>query len=251
MMELSFSSLISLEGFYWIFFTAFIAGVVRGFSGFGTAMIFLPVTGQFLDPIYALTVLAVMDFFGPILLVPQAILEARRTDLTRLLSAMVFILPIALWLLSQSEPEVFRYMVSLLAILLLTCLIFGLRYRGKVGTPMLYGIGACSGFTGGFLGMPGPPVILFYLSGPYQASVVRANTLLFLFSFDILFMVAISLMGFVLAEAVFLGLIMAIPIMCGNLIGARLFDPKREGLYRKVAFCIIAISAFQGLPIFD
>ena len=251
MMELSFSSLISTDGFYWIVFTAFIAGIVRGFSGFGTAMIFLPIAGQFLEPISALTVLAVMDFFGPIFLVPKALTQARRADLTRLLSAMVVVLPIALWLLSRSEPEVFRYLVSLLAILLVTNLTFGLRYRGKVSNAMLYAIGACSGFTGGFLGMPGPPVILFYLSGPYRASIVRANTLLFLFSFDILFIVAITLMGFVSAETVFLGLIMAVPIMSGNLIGAQIFDPKREGLYRKAALCIIAVSALQGLPLFD
>ena len=38
-----------------------------------------------------------------------------------------------------------------------------------------------SGLTGGFLGMLGFPVILFYLVGPYCSAVVRANTLLFLF----------------------------------------------------------------------
>ena len=50
------------EGVFWIALAAFVAGIVRGFTGFGTAMIFLPVAGSFLSPITALTVLTVMGF---------------------------------------------------------------------------------------------------------------------------------------------------------------------------------------------
>ena len=35
--------------------------------------------------------------------------------------------------------------------------------------------------------MPGPPVIFFYLSGPYSAAVVRATVLFLLFSFNTCF----------------------------------------------------------------
>ncbi len=251
MIELSFSSLLENNGFYWMFPAAFIAGVVRGFSGFGTAMIFLPIAGQFLDPISALTILAVMDFFGPMFLVPKALREAHNWDLTRLLFSMVLFLPFALLLLSYSDPKLFRYLVSFLALLLLICLIFGIRFRGKVRPPILYAVGACSGFTGGFLGMPGPPVVLFYLSGPYSASTVRANTLLFLLCFDVIFIAVGSIMSFIELEKVVHGLIFAVPIAAGNLVGAHIFDPDKEGFYRKVAFCIIVLSALKGLPLFD
>ena len=46
-------------------------------------------------------------------------------------------------------------------------------------------------------------------------------------------------------------LVMAVPIMVGNILGARVFNPDREGLYRKLAFCIIALAAIQSLPLFD
>ena len=48
MINVSFSSLYATDGFYWILTAAFVAGVVRGFSGFGSAMVFLHVAGQFL-----------------------------------------------------------------------------------------------------------------------------------------------------------------------------------------------------------
>ena len=82
---------------------------------------------------------------------------------------------------------------------------------------------------GHFLAMPGTVVILFHWSGPYQASILWANALLFLFFFDIFLIITISTMGFVVTETVFLGVIMAVPIMAGNFVGARILDPKKEG----------------------
>ena len=81
----------------------------------------------------------------------------------------------------RCRSAVFLYLVSSLAICLILCLLFGIQYKKRVTTPILLSIGGFSGLTGGFLGMPGPPVILFYLAGPYCSAVVRANTLLFLF----------------------------------------------------------------------
>jgi hypothetical protein len=48
--------------------------------------------------------------------------------------------------------------------------------------------------------------------------------------------------------AVVLGLVLAIPMGLGNVIGAVLFNPDQEKLYRKIAFFIITMSALTGLP---
>lgn len=72
--------------------------------------------------------------------------------------------------------------------------------------------------------MPGTAVLLFHWFGPYQASILWANALLFLFFFDIFLILTISTMGFVVTETVLLGVIMA-----GNFVGARILDPKKEG----------------------
>ena len=251
MIEVSFGSSFGNDGFYWICTAAFFAGVVCGFSGFGSDMVFLPVAGQFFSPIIALTVLTVMDAFGPLLAVPRALQDARKPDLLRLVVAMIVVFPVALWLLTRADPAIFRYLVSTMALFLTISLLFKLRYKGYVRPRMLYGIGAVWGLTGGFLGMPGPPLIFFYLSGPYSAAVVRATMVLLLFTFDNVFLFTITVAGQIIAEAVALGLVMAVPIMLGNILGARAFNPDCEGLYRRLPFCIIAFSAIQGLPLFD
>ena len=53
-----------------------------------------------------------------------------------------------------------------------------------------------------------------------------------------------------MAEAVALGALLVPPYILGNLIGARIFDPVRAVLYRRVAYGIIAASAIVALPLF-
>jgi len=50
---------------------------------------------------------------------------------------------------------------------------------------------------------------------------------------------------------VVIGLMMAVPNILGNMIGAAIFDPERESLYRAVAYGVIAVSAISGLPLWD
>ncbi len=129
MIDVSFSSLFATDGFYKILTAAFVAGVVHGFSGFGSAMVFLPVAGQFLLPIFALTALTVMDASGPLSAVPKALRDGCKLDLLRLVVAMILVVPAALWLLTHTDPAVFRYLVSIMALVLLTTVLIGLRYR--------------------------------------------------------------------------------------------------------------------------
>ena len=51
---------------------ALLAGLVRGFSGFGTAMVFLPFAAQVYEPVWVLVVLLTIDILGPIPALPRA-----------------------------------------------------------------------------------------------------------------------------------------------------------------------------------
>ena len=46
-------------------FAALLAGIVRGFSGFGTALVFLPIAGIVLDPVTAVARQVVWRAAGP------------------------------------------------------------------------------------------------------------------------------------------------------------------------------------------
>ena len=52
---------LAFKGLAWVALAALVAGVVRGFSGFGTALIYLPVAAQVMPPVWAILSLAAMD----------------------------------------------------------------------------------------------------------------------------------------------------------------------------------------------
>ncbi len=238
-------------GLWWIAAAALIAGMVRGFSGFGTAMIYLPVAAQFVPPVWAIVTLTIMDVFGPLPNVPRAWRAAHRRDLLRLAIGAAAILPLGLMLLAVIRPETYRFAVSGLSLFLLLCLIFGLRWRGNLRPPLVYGIGGLSGFSGGLAGLPGPPVILTYMASPHPPEVIQANTLLHLFVFEFLILGMIALRGELGWTPVLIGVMMIVPNMAGNVLGARIFHPGREKVYRNVAYAVIAVSAVMGLPVWD
>lgn len=244
----AFWQALSLPGLQWVVLACFVAAVVRGFSGFGTALIYLPIAAQFMPPIWAVITLTVMDAFGPLPILRGAYRVCHRRDLGRLLLATAVVLPLGVLILRHTDPSVYRYAISGLSIAMLLILVSGFRYRGEVTPRAVYGIGGAAGFMGGVAGLPGPIVILFYMASRHGPAVIRANTLLYLWGFDILLLGTLALQGALNAQVLWLGAILIVPTFIGNMIGTAIFNPDRERLYRGAAYCVIAASALSGLP---
>ena len=236
-------------GLYFLAFGALAAGLVRGFSGFGTAMVYLPVAAQVLGPFEALTTLIVKDLVAPMIHVPRALRDGHPADVLRLAAGAVVAVPIGVWVLTLVAPEVFRWGVSLIALFMVVALITGLRYRGKLTKPMIFGTGAAGGFLAGSVGLPGPPVILLYMASSLPPSAIRANNMLYLILADVILLAVLSIKGLLVFSAVALGALMIFPYLLGNWIGGRIFRPEAELMYRRIAYVMIAASALLGLPI--
>lgn len=245
------ASALSTPGLIWILVAAFVSGTVRGFTGFGTAMIFLPVAGQYLNPFQALAVLITMDLFGPLPIIPAALKNTKISDILRLLAGVVIGVPIGLFFLTLVPEIVFRYSVSAVALTLLVVLVAGIRYRGVLTKKLVYLTGVLSGIFEGAVGLAGPPVIFLYMASDNPARVIRATTLIFLTIAGAMILPFLAVFGKFDWSAMVLGLVAAVPYLVANVLGAILFRPDMERTYRFAAYIIIAASAITGLPLFD
>lgn len=238
-------------GLVFLIGAALVAGLVRGFAGFGTAMIYLPVAGQFLSPFAALTTLIAMDLIGPLPNMPRAMRDGHLRDIGRLTMGLLVGVPLGVWALSLVSADTFRYGVSLISLGLLILLVAGVRYARELPNPMVVATGGLGGVLCGSVGLPGPPVILFYMAAPHPAAVIRANITMYLLFADVILLAVMAVFGELVPAALGLGVLVAVPYLIGNVAGGRLFRPGAERLYRRVAYLIIGISALSGLPIFD
>lgn len=237
------------EGFVLLVVAVVLAGIVRGFAGFGTSLVFLPIAALVAPPVQALMMVMSFDLIGPLALLPRAVRDGEPRDVAVLSLGAVIGLPIGVMVLLRLDPLVFRWLVSLLALAMLAALASGWRYRRRLSAALTACVGFASGFLGGVAALPGPPVILSYMSSPRPPAVIRGNTMMFLFVAELLAFVVFGLKGLLELQPLLIGLLLAIPYSIAGLIGQRIFNPEQEHIYRRIAYVLIAASAIFGMPI--
>lgn len=240
---------LATPGFFVLLATMVAAGLVRGFTGFGTALIFVPVAGIFLPPEQIVAIVMLTGLFSSAALVPRAWREATVREVGWLTGAACATVPLGLWLLPRVEVDALRWGAALACAVTLAALVSGWRYRGQIGRRGLVAIGAGSGLMGGLTGLTGPLVILFYLAGDRAAAAVRANTILYLAALDVVIVGLLGVQGRLGAATLVLAGLLALPYLAATLLGQRLFTPARAALYRKAAYAVIGGAVVTGLPL--
>ena len=102
--------------FAYLVLGAVLAGLVRGFSGFGTAMVFIPIAGQVLSPVATLIVLLVMDLIGPLPNIPRAIRDGKLPDLLRLITGALIGAPIGVYFLNLMSADTFSFLGAMFSL---------------------------------------------------------------------------------------------------------------------------------------
>jgi hypothetical protein len=240
-----------VPGLIWLLFAIGIAGLVRGFTGFGTALIFVPIAGIFLPPQTIITVMTLTGIASTFALLPRAWAQGSRAEVGILAFAGLCTVPLGIWLLSQLDATIIRWIVTFVAGGTLTALLIGWRFSGHVSKPGLLLIGGAAGIIGGMTGLTGPVVILFYLAGQSAAQTVRANTIMFLAALDVVIAGNLTLRGLVGLEDVMLAGALAVPYFTTTMIGQALFSPFYERLYRWAAYGVISLAVVTGLPLWE
>lgn len=245
------ASVLATPGLHWLVLTIMAAGIVRGFTGFGTALIFVPVGNIFLPAADVIAITMLVGFGGSAALLPRALKVAEIKDVSTLGAAALLTVPMGLWVMTQLPQDTIRWAAALIAAVMLSALVLGWRYRGRITVPKLLGIGAAGGAIGGMTGLTGPAVILFYLANGSRAEIVRANTILFLAMLDVVIVFNMTLGRLITWDMVALGVTLSIPYFLTARVGQAMFDPKYEKTYRTMAYLVIALAVVTGLPIWD
>src|SRR6195256_2739051 len=128
---------------------ALVSGTARGFSGFGAALIFMPLASSMVAPRLVAALLLVIDFVAAAPLVPNAWKHADRKATAVMVFGALIGVPIGTYFLSRLEPVTTRWIISAFVLALLLLLLSGWRYRGQDHTAVSIGIGGLSGFCSG------------------------------------------------------------------------------------------------------
>src|SRR5947208_2126282 len=158
---------------------AFVSGTARGFSGFGSALIFMPLASSMATPRLVAALLLIIDFVAAAPLLPNAWKQADRMATAVMVAGALIGVPIGTYFLTRLDPVTTRWIISAFVLALLMLLLSGWRYRGKEHASIAVGIGGLAGFCSGLAQTGGPPIVGYWLGRPIPSVIARANILLF------------------------------------------------------------------------
>src|SRR5215218_2647396 len=213
---------------------AFISGTARGFSGFGSALIFMPLASSIADPRLVAALLLIIDFVAAAPLLPGAWEKADRKATAIMVAGALIGVPIGTYFLSRLEPVTTRWIITAFVFALLALLLSGWRYRGRDHAAISIGIGGLSGFCSGLAQTGGPPIVGYWLGRPVASVIARANILLFFAASDFFSAVSYSLTGLITSDAIRFSLLVGPVYAVGVWCGVLLFGRASERLFRSL-----------------
>src|SRR3954452_21388655 len=145
---------------------AFVSATARGFSGFGSALIFMPLASSMAAPRLVAALLLLIDLVAAAPLVPNAWKQADRKATSIMVFGALIGVPIGTYFLSRLEPVTQRWIISVFVFALLLLLLSGWCSRGKDPAPFSIGIGGLAGFCSGLPQTGGPPIVGYWLGRP-------------------------------------------------------------------------------------
>lgn len=227
----------------------FLAGALRGYSGFGFALAAVPLLTTCWPPVLAIPVVLILEMVLTVAFLPALWGSIDRRGVTLLIAGAAVATPIGQWVMSHLEAGVLRFVVGLLLLVFAAVLWMpfgGIRRASRTGgSPMLaLGAGAASGLLNGGTAMSGPPVILYYLGREASAEMGRASMMVY---FLLSAALAIAIGGLTRVYAANFGLYalkLAPFALAGSFVGGRCFAAFPASAYRHAALAVLALLGF-------
>jgi len=218
-----------------------LAGFLRGFVGFGAALITVPVLSLIIGPQAAVAVNNVMGLPAVVQLLPEAIRKAERPVVVPVCLVVFLATPLGTWLLVLADPAVMKIAISALVLVMVGMLASGWRLRGHVGLSKLMTAGLLGGLVQGAAGIGGPPVVAVALSREGSAEQQRANVLALMTAISLSSVAPLIWYGLLTWRAITLGLILMPLYSLATYFGSRYFALGGQAHYRRAALATLAV----------
>lgn len=159
--------------FFIVLMTIF-GGLFRAYTGFGAGLVMVPSFSLILQPVDAIIIIALLNQVTMLQLLPGSISNAPWKEVTTIAATSIAATPFGVYLLTISDADMLKKGLGALLIASSLLLLSGWRYRGAESRLKDAAVGAMSGTLGGWTGMGGPPVILYFLSRELTSVRARA-----------------------------------------------------------------------------
>jgi uncharacterized protein len=218
---------------------AVLAGLVRGITGFGGAMVMSPPLALLLGPRLTIPVVLVLESVVAAPMLVQTRREVRWRAIGPVLLAACATVPLGTLILVATNPLLIRRAIAATVIVFALALLRGWRHAGRPRIGTSVGLGALSGTMLGATSVGAPPVILYLLSGPDPIETTRANLTLYVTVTSLVGIAMLYHQDVLGAQAGLTSLWVAPAYYAGLFGGVRLFPRFSDTRFRQLVLLVL------------
>ena len=225
------------------FVCVFIAGIFRGLSGFGFALLMIISVSFVLPPATIVPAMIVLEVVAGIRLLPSIWSSIHWRTINIMVVAAVFCTPIGVYLLTNISAEPMKLTVDVFVLVVAFLLVTGFQMKRMPTNIEAAMTGATAGVLNGALGLGGPPIIIFFLGSPLALEAGRASIIATFLAIDIAALPALFIFNLFNQDSIKL-LVFSLPaLFAGVFIGSQLVNRIKQTVARRVALIVLLIMA--------
>ena len=229
--------------------SAFAAGFLRGFVGFGGALVIIMVLGTVLGPQLAVAAASVSGIVSMLQLMPEAVRQSEKPFVVPFGLATFIAAPFGTLVLVAIAPEPMRMVISALVLLMVAMLYGNWRPASLPGTAANFGAGIAAGLVQGSTGIAGPLAVAVTLARPGTARQQRANVLGALVSLTLCSLAPLWYHGLITQQAIVIGLLLTPIYSFATWVGAKYFSRGGDRYFRNAALAALAVIGVATLSL--
>ena len=231
-----------------------LAGVVRGFSGFGFGLVAVPAFSFVLHPAAAIALAMILQVFSGGIMLRDAWHHVDARLVTALSAGTILPLCLGFLVLETSSVDQIRIYMALVMLAVVVALSAGWRLKQPIGPRLSFATGAMCGLLNGTTGMGGPPAILVLLGSSMPSNAARANLAAYFTVLGIATIIGVAWLGHVSEGILVLAVVELPALVLATILGGRLYALGGQEQYRKLALAILAalgvVTILRGLGAF-
>ena len=226
---------------------ALLAGIVRGFSGFGLSAVLVASGSFFIAPKSLIPAAQFLEIVGSLSLLKSVWKDVNWRWLKAMAAGYFVSVPLGVAALAYAPQVALRVAGCVVSLIASLCLLANLRLPLRDGLGFRFGTGLMAGFLAGASSVGGMMASVVLFAAELPAKSLRA-TLVVLFFFSGIYSLTWGLWHGVANTKTFsLGATLAIPMLIGIAIGIRGFSIVTPEQFKRYVLMILAVLALAGI----
>ena len=237
------------DNYFLIALVVIFSGFLRGFIGFGSGLIMIPILSYFYSPVFAMVFNIVIEIPATIYLTFVGIKKSNLREITPMMFTMMLTIPFGTIFLVSVDEQIIKTLMSLLLIFFVILIATGWRIKSTITKYVLVLGGAISGLMQGATGMGGPPYVTVLLSKNDSDDVARANILVITSGLVISAIISLYYFGLFTKDILLTGAISAPIYVFATYIGTKFFNYSGNKYFRNsslIALGVVGLATLIG-----